>query len=80
MIEQLLFNYPLMKTMLKKLKTDIRSFSIMRGLESEESVIYALSLGEYDFDGLPYPPAGNVTDKTATVAAQYKKKFTKIRK
>lgn len=80
MIETLLLNYPLMKTVLEKLRIDIRSASIMKGLESEDAVVYALAVGGRTLDGLPYPPAGNVSDKTATVASRFRKEIDKEQK
>ena len=69
-----------MKTVLEKLRIDIRSASIMKGLESEDAVVYALAVGGRTLDGLPYPPAGNVSDKTATVASRFRKEIDKEQK
>lgn len=69
-----------MKTVLEKLRIDIRSASIMKGLESEDAVVYALAVGGRTLDGIPYPPAGNVSDKTATVAARFRKEIDKEQK
>jgi len=72
-VETLLRLYPRMQGLLKSLQIDLQTIELSTGLESEESVIYGMAAGGRKLDGLPHPPEGNTSDKTAKVALSYRK-------
>lgn len=79
-VENLLQLYPRLQGLLKSLQIDLQAIEWSRSLESDEAVIYAMATGGRKLDGLPYPPEGNTSDKTASVAMAYRKAMERDRK
>ncbi len=78
--ENILRLYPRLQVLFKNLQRRLEEIVWLEELESDESVIYAMATGGRKLDGLPHPPEGNTSDKTAQVALSYRKAMKRNKK
>ena len=71
--EELLRFYPEMNRQIKQLQLSMQQLCI----NDMDERIYSLVVGNKVLNDMPFPPAGNTSDKTAKVAINYEEMFNK---
>lgn len=69
--ENLIRTYKPMLALLESLQLDLTKLYLDGMMESEDDVIYSLSMGNRRLDGMPLPPIGK-SDKTGNIAIAYR--------